>query len=165
MNNEVNKNTDVVDEFLNIESYNENMDKFLEEKQKNQGKDTWTKLDKTTKIKKLNLYVDENYAKTHNLSNELINKCKIFLYEMLEKKKFVKNKDITFDKEKCVITNIPNLNYNSNNKTFFLTSERKVSTLKSLPVLKKKKLKKSKTENDKDVKYVKEPQNNKDKKN
>ena len=141
-----------VDNFLNIESYNKNMDKFLEEKKKHMSKETWSKLDKTTKIKKLNQYVDEIYSKEKNLTDDLIILCKKFLYDMLEKKKFIKNKDINYDKDTNLINNIPCLNYNSVNKTFFLTTDRKVNTLKSLPVMKKKKNKKAKTENDKEEK-------------
>ena len=127
-NNDFEKTTENLENYLNISTYDETMDKFLEEKKKLQGKDTWIKLDKTTKIKKLNDFVENIYAKEQNLTGDLIIKCKKFLYDMLEKKKFIKNKDITYDKEKCLITNIPSLNYNSNSKMFNIISDRKVST-------------------------------------
>lgn len=130
--------------------YDNNIDKFLEEKKSMINKDTWIKLDKTTKIKKLYDFVDNYYINKEKLNDTMITDCKKFLIEMLEKKKFTRNKDVIYDKEKAQITSIPHLNLNGS--VFSLTNERRVSTLKSLPSFvktKKNKQKISKTSDNK----------------
>ena len=65
---------------------------------------------------------------------------------MLERKKFTKTKDINYNKIDGKIISIPNLIYNKTNGIFNIINERRVSTLKSLPNLKKiKDKKKAKT--------------------
>tara|TARA_A100001234_G_C12513104_1_gene337031 strand:+ start:284 stop:733 length:450 start_codon:yes stop_codon:yes gene_type:complete len=129
---------DISDNLI-VSDYDDNMEKFLEEKKKMINKDTWIKLDKTTKIKKLNDFVDDVCKTKYELNEEMTIKCKQTLLELLEKKKFMRNKDITYDKENNKILNIPLLSYN--NGLFVLSCERRVSTLKSLPNTKSKKVK------------------------
>jgi hypothetical protein len=129
---------DISDNLI-VSDYDDNMEKFLEEKKKMINKDTWIKLDKTTKIKKLNDFVDDVCKTKYVLNEEMTIKCKETLLEMLEKKKFMRNKDITYDKENNKILNIPLLSYT--NGLFILSTERRVSTLKSLPNTKSKKVK------------------------
>ena len=128
-----------ISENIVVFDYHDNMDKFLEEKKKTVTKDTWLKLDKTTKIIKLNEFVDDIYKAKYNLDDLLGDKCKKTLLELLEKKKFSRNKDVNYDKEHNKIINIPLLNFN--NGVFYLSSERRVSTLKSLPTVKTKRVK------------------------
>ena len=119
----------------------DNINLFLADKQRD-VKENWTKLDKTIKIKKLKEYVYNNYSKEHNLNDGEIEKCIKFLIEMLEKKKFTKTKDINYNKIDGKIISIPNLIYNKTNGIFNIINERRVSTLKSLPNIKKNKEKK-----------------------
>lgn len=138
-----------ISENMLVSDYDDNMDKFLEEKKKAVNKDTWIKLDKTTKIVKLNEFVENTYKSKYNLDDELVMKCKTTLLELLEKKKFSRNKDINYDKENNKIINIPLLNFN--NGVFYLSSERRVSTLKSLPTLKSKKVKQKTSKTTKNI--------------
>lgn len=124
---------------------NLDMNLFLADKQRN-AKEAWAKLDKTIKIKKLIEYVEDIYSKEHNLTQQEIEKCNKFLIDMLEKKKFTKTKDINYNKNDGKILSIPNLIYNKTNGIFNIINDRRVSTLKSLPNMKKiKNKKKSKT--------------------
>ena len=130
---------------FNENNIDNNMNIFLADKQRD-VKEAWTKLDKTIKIKKLKDYVDNIYSKEHELNNEEIKKCHKFLIDMLERKKFTKTKDINYNKVDGKIFSIPNLIYNKTNGIFNIINERRVSTLKSLPNVKKiKDKKKSKT--------------------
>ena len=130
-NNDISNNNLVYNEF-NID----NMALFLADKQRD-VKEVWAKLDKTVKIKKLIDYVEDNYSKEHDLTDTEKEKCNKFLIEMLEKKKFTKTKDINYSKSDGKILSIPNLIYNKTNGIFNIINERRVSTLKSLPNVKK----------------------------
>ena len=75
----------------------------------------------------------------------------------IERKKLQKIKDVNYNKEKELINDIPNLNYNEKTKKFFIKkNEKKMSTLKHLaPKSKKRKLKNKKTEKKLDKKMDK----------
>ena len=56
-----------------------------------------------------------------------------YLKECLDKKKLGRVKDVTYDKEKGVIKDIPSLIFNKGSRQYTLKrSEKRVSTLKSL---------------------------------
>lgn len=119
-------------------SFNElsNIEKFLEDEKNNNKNEPWSKLDKTIKIQKL-LDFTEVYQKEKNLTDiekDLMNK---FLKECLDRKKLIRVKDVTYDKTKGLIKDIPALLYNKNVKHFTLrNTDKRVSTIKSLPVRK-----------------------------
>ena len=68
---------------------------------------------------------------------------KILLYDAIDKKKLNRIRDITYDKSKGVITNIPILVLNKTTKIFTLNNEKKVSTLRALAPIKNTKTKKA----------------------
>jgi hypothetical protein len=119
-------------------SFNElsNIEKFLEDEKNNNKNEPWSKLDKTIKIQKL-LDFTEVYQKEKNLTDiekDLMNK---FLKECLDRKKLIRVKDVTYDKTKGLIKDIPALLYNKNVKHFTLrNTDKRVSTIKSLPMRK-----------------------------
>jgi hypothetical protein len=61
----------------------ESLDKFLEQEKIFNSNDPWSKLDKTTKFKKLVSYVDE-YSVENNLTDKEKEKLTSFLKESLE---------------------------------------------------------------------------------
>ena len=73
------------------------------------------------------------------------------MFNCIDRKKLHKIKDVTYNKEKEIIIDIPNLNYNENTTKFFIKkSDKKMSTLKHLaPKSKRKRLRNKKTEKQK----------------
>lgn len=111
----------------------DNLDKFLENERTCNENDSWSNLDKTAKIRKLNVFALE-YAKQHELNEaqtELLGK---FLKEALDHKKIQRVKDVVYDKTTGVIKSIPALAFNKPTNHFTLRNvDKRVSTLKSLP--------------------------------
>ena len=98
-------------------------------------KESWNKLNKTTKIKLLYEYA-ERISPDYTLTNIEIKSLKSYLKACLDRKQLQHVKDISYDKDLQKIISIPNLHFKD--KKFTLKrSERRVSTLKSLAPQKK----------------------------
>jgi hypothetical protein len=109
-----------------------NINSFLEKESTNNKTESWNKLDKTGKIKLLNIYVDD-ITPQHNLSPTDVLALKQYLTESLDKKKLQHVKDVQCDKATGKIISIPTLHFNAATKKFTLKrAEKRVSTLKSL---------------------------------
>ena len=118
---------------------------FLENESNINKKESWNKLNKTTKIKLLFEYA-EMLAKELSLSNIETKTLKTYLKTCLDRKQLLHVKDLVYDKEIQKITSIPNLQFKD--KKFTLKrSERRVSTLKALGPQKKIKKKIKNSEN------------------
>ena len=106
-----------------------NLEKFLEDSKINNQSDPWSKLDKTTKIRKLIIF-----AKDKNLNSEEESLLVAFLKDALDRKKFQRVKDVDYDKITGEIKDIPAIFYNKPTKHFTLkNNDKRISTLKSLP--------------------------------
>lgn len=109
------------------------LDDFLKRETAINKLEQWTKLDKTLKISKLREYairVKDRYE----LTNDETEKLQTYLIFCLERKYFMKMKDVNYERENGKITDIPNLEFNDSARTF---AYRKIdkpnsSTLKSL---------------------------------
>jgi hypothetical protein len=113
-----------------------NLDKFLEDEKNNNSNEPWCKLNKTVKTKKILEYV-EIYKKEKNLEKDEEDILITFLKECLDKKKLQRVKDVIYDKINGTIKEIPALSYTKINKHFTLKNiDKRVSTLKSLPIKK-----------------------------
>jgi hypothetical protein len=111
-----------------------NLDKFLENEKNNSENEPWCKLNKTIKIKKLTEYVLDNYSKKNNLESSECESLISFFKDCLDRKKLQRIKDVLYDKETGVIKEIPALTYIRSTKHFTLkNTEKRISTLKSLP--------------------------------
>jgi len=115
----------------------EHLEKFLEDSKTNKESETWSKLDKTIKIKKLcsfaDVYAVENLY-TEDEKSTLIS----FLKDSLDRKKLLRVKDVHYDKDKCIITDIPALSFHKATKHFTLKNmDKRISTVKSLSLPKK----------------------------
>ena len=118
------------DSDINIMSVSK-IDNILEnEKQKNK-KESWNKLDKTQKIKKLlsfsNKYCEENKSDLYNVETLMF-----FFKKSLENNKLQKKKDLIYDKDTNEILEIPSLTYDSGNFSLRNMDNKRISTLKSL---------------------------------
>lgn len=93
-------------------------------------KESWNKLDKTVKLSKLADYA-KYYVMKYELDESLISKLSLFLKSKLNQKRLTTNKDVIYDIEKMILTDIPNLVYV--NETFVLErNDKRTSTVKSL---------------------------------
>ena len=118
----------------NIKDNVKNVDSFLEKETKKNKTDTWNKIDKTSKIKQLNEYVDKIISTEYeNVNEEERSELKKYLESSLDKKKLQCVKDVTYDKLTGKIKGIPNLHFNPATRKFTIKrNEKRVSTLKSL---------------------------------
>jgi hypothetical protein len=111
----------------------DNVNSFLEKESKNNKTESWNRLDKTMKIKKLSAYVDDVVTVENSLSETEAGDLKRYLIDSLDKKKLQHVKDVCCDKVTGDIVSIPTLHFTSNIRKFTLKrSEKRVSTLKSL---------------------------------
>lgn len=97
-------------------------------------KTQWNKLENSTKIQKLHIF-SEKYGREKSLPVKEIKLLKTYFTEcILHKNKLGKSKEVNYDKELGIITNIPGLNFNNNSKSFTIrvNDNKRVSTLKSL---------------------------------
>ena len=109
-----------------------NLDKFLENEKNNNVNEPWCKLNKTTKTKKLQEFV-EVYKEENYLNQEESTLLFSFLKDCVDRKKLQRVKDVIYDKENGNIKEIPALCYIKSNKHFTLKNiDKRVSTLKSL---------------------------------
>ena len=112
----------------------ENLDSFLDKERENIKKETWSRLDKTIKIQKLDEYVDSIVEK-NQLTTEEVSGLKTYLSNSIDRKKLQCVKDVIYDKVTNKIKSIPCLLFNTASRTYTLKrSEKRVSTLKSLGV-------------------------------
>ena len=135
------------------------VEKFLESEKKEHKNITWSRLDRSSKIKKLYEYA-EKYATDKNISKSELVKLKGYLLECLNKKKLMRSRDVKYDKEKELVEDIPRLNFNKSTRKFTLKrSEKRTSTLSSLGPGNTRKLKPPKN-GKKPLKTIKKPNKN-----
>ena len=110
----------------------ENIEQFLEKEKELDNSKPWNKLNKFSKLQKLNVYCKE-YGEENKLSEEEQKEMMKYLTSCLERKKLTRQKDVTYDMEKNKIKLINGLTYNKSNNRFTLKrQEKKTSTLKCL---------------------------------
>lgn len=120
---------------ISLNNNSENiMDNLLTKETINHQTEVWNKLNKTTKITKLQEFA-EVYSENNNIDfQELF----LFLSSCIDRKKLLKNSDVNYDINEQKIINIPNLLYVSKTKKYTLKRpEKRQSTLKSLSNKKK----------------------------
>lgn len=108
-----------------------NIDRLLEEEMKQNKNISWTRLDRSDKIKKLHSFA-ENYCKISNNCVE-VNALKQYLILCLDRNRLEKVREVKYNKMTEEIESIPCLIYNTTNNRFTLKrSEKQKSTLTSL---------------------------------
>jgi hypothetical protein len=119
------------------DSNNLKISNFLTNESSANKKETWSKLDKTQKIKHLNNYADLLTVQD-KLTEEQKANLKKYLVRSLDRKCLIKTKEVNYDKENNKIVNIPFLFFMEDKHTYILKKDDKhVSTIKSLPTDKK----------------------------
>jgi hypothetical protein len=112
---------------------NSTLSNYLENESSANKKENWSKLDKTQKIKKLVTHID-SLQKKFKLSDDETTKCHKYLLKCLERKALSKVKDVIYDKDSGLISDIPNLHFDNIERVFILKKDDKhVSTVKCLP--------------------------------
>lgn len=118
---------------------NDMINNYLNKESAENKLQTWTKLDKTQKILKLNSYIDFILKNKFTLSDDEIIKTKNLLSITLDRKLLNKTKDVSYDKDEQCITNIPNLYFLEESRNFVIKKcDKHVSTSKSLAPLSRK---------------------------
>lgn len=113
-----------------------NLEKFLENEKNNNKTDPWCKLNKTIKTQKIYEFV-EVYKNEKKLDEEETKLLLEFLKDSLDRKKLQRVKDVIYDKNLCVIKEIPALHYIKSTRHFTLKNiDKRVSTVKSLALKK-----------------------------
>ena len=110
-----------------------NINDFLEKEKQTHTNELWSKLDKTIKMQKIRVFI-ENYTTINNLTAKESKNLLSFLTASLDQKRLSKAKDVIYDRENGVIKSIPCLLFNQINRKFTLKRcEKRQSTLKCLP--------------------------------
>ncbi len=105
---------------------------LLEREKNSMSTEPWNKLDKRLRIQKLHSYA-EKYGRDNGLPHKEIKSLKLFFSECLTQNKLSKVKDVEYNKDTGVITNIPGLFLNSTTKMFTVRNlDNKASSIKSL---------------------------------
>jgi len=122
----------------------ENIEQFLEKEKLLNITKPWNKLNKFSKMQKLNQYCKE-YGDENKLNDSEIKEMIKYLTTCLERKKLTRQKDVTYDIDNNKIKLIPGLIYNKLNNRFTLKrQDKKTSTLKCLAPKNKTRQKKGK---------------------
>jgi hypothetical protein len=109
------------------------IDQLLEKEKQHNKTETWNKLDKTMKKQKLHAYA-EHYGQEQSMAVRDIKKLKAFFSDCLDKGKLSKTKDVSYNKEKREIEDMPALLYTASTQHFSLRNidNKYISTLKSM---------------------------------
>lgn len=123
--NGVQKETEIKSNLFQVEE-------FLEKEMKTSNENIpWTKLEKATKLKKLMEFAVLHASKL-KLNEDEIDNLKTVLKESIDRKHLQRVKDVNYDKEKCIINDIPLLYFNENTRKFIIRrNDKKSSTLKT----------------------------------
>ena len=108
------------------------IEKLLEQEMSLNKKISWSRLDRSVKMRKLQEYTASYSDKNSLAENDRLLLSK-YLVSALDRNRLHKVKEIKYNKETEVIENIPCLAYNKDTRKFTLKrSEKRVSTLTSL---------------------------------
>lgn len=125
-----------IDQKLEHESSQQELDKFLLKEQTANEKQTWNKLSKTERLKKIDIFIKNNISKQHSLNEGELGDLNLFVGKLLERKKLLKTTELSYNEETGMIEDIPALLFNSKARRFTLN--------KNLPPTNKKSQRKTK---------------------
>jgi len=116
-----------IDQELLHESTQQELDKFLHDEQTANEKQSWSKLSKTERLKKIDTFIADIFVKQYSLSEEETENLKGFVNKLLERKKLLKTNELSYNEENGIIEEIPALLFN--NKTRRFTLNKNLSTI------------------------------------
>lgn len=109
-----------IEEETSGDTSQQQLDCFLmNEKQENE-KQTWSKLSKTERLKKINNFIETNLISQYSLNEEETQKSKTFLNRLIERKRIMKVNEVSYNEETGQIENIPIILFNTKNRRFTL---------------------------------------------
>ena len=114
------------------------IDEILRNEAKQNIKENWRKLDKTTKVTKLAEY-SRKVGQEQNMNDEETINLSKYLIESLDRTRLISVKDVIYDNKTGDIENIPCLHITGPNKYTLKRVEKRASTLKALGPRKSKK--------------------------
>lgn len=120
---------------------NSRIDTFLQKEKELNLNESWNKLDRTVKNKKLLVY-SKTYSIKNNLDDDSSENLFIFLKGCLDKKRLLNNKDVLYSKDNQEINDIPSLKY-KNNRFCLDRCDKRISTIKSMTPIKTSSLKRN----------------------
>ena len=123
---------------VSTKANSDNLDDFLKkEKAQNKNK-PWSKLGRSTKLKKINHFVT-HFATENKLTTPDKKRLHTYLNDSLDRKKLQRVKDVNYDVKTGRIKAIPGLTFNEIKQKFTLRRvDKKKSTLKGLAPKRKK---------------------------
>ena len=109
-----------------------NVNDFLEKEKQQHVGEQWCKLDKTSKMQKIRIFIDK-YAADNNLTAKDTKALLEFLTTSLNQKKLSKTKDVVYDKSTGLIKSIPCLLFNQTQRKFTLKrTEKRQTTMRAV---------------------------------
>lgn len=100
----------------------------IENEKNNRFKNSWIKLDKGSKLNRLQNFIDKQTTE-NDLNEKEKDKFKKLLFHLCENNSLNKTIDVDYDIESCEINNIKNLKYNKDKKLYSYDLQKK--TIKS----------------------------------
>lgn len=129
-----------IEQNLLHESSQQELDKFLQDEQTANEKQSWCKLSKTERLKKIDSFIADIFVKQYSLSEEETENLKGFVNKLLERKKLLKTNELSYNEENGTIDEIPALLFNNKTRRFTLN--------KNLSTMQKKSKRKTKKQTD-----------------
>lgn len=120
-----------IDNKITNESSQQQLHDFLLNEKMNNQKQTWSKLSKTEKIRKIDRYIRETLNTKHRLTDEESDKLKTFVHNLVDRRRLIKSTEICYDEDAGVVVDIPAVAFNSKARRFTLNREVSQTTNKS----------------------------------
>ena len=120
-----------IDNKITNESSQQQLHDFLLNEKMNNQKQTWSKLSKTEKIRKIDRYIKETLNTKHRLTAEESDKLKTFVHNLIERRRLIKSTEICYDEDTGMVVDIPAVSFNSKARRFTLNREVSQTTNKS----------------------------------
>lgn len=138
-----------LDTKIDNETSMDDLNTYLMKEMNENKKQSWNKLTKTEKIKKLTHYIQQSLMTKHELTSEEKQRTHLYILTLLDRKRLSKNSEIDYDEVSGCIQNIPVILFNETTRNFTLNKEFKSSSKKKTPAQKSKTVKKVKEEENK----------------
>lgn len=101
---------------MNDHLIGEDITLFLEQDIKNTRSKSWNRLDKTTKLEKMRVFLDDH--RSEGVKDEEIKRIYEYLRTCLDRKRLANIRDVDYDVSTSKIINIKEISFNTTHKTF-----------------------------------------------
>lgn len=111
--------TNIEKKILN-ETSEDQINSFLEKEIQRNKNQSWNKLTKTDKLKKLRDYIHNDIPDKYSLNSDEIVQARRFILNLLERKKINKNNEVTYDEVNGKISDIPAIEFSETSRKFII---------------------------------------------